>query len=56
MPIYSYLFLRVKSQRGRDGHALPESLSSQTLQLGQWRGPQSLKSEPFVVVEAQSRG
>lgn len=42
-------------QTGGDNHALPESLSSQIPQPGQWRGPRSLGSEPSVVVEVQNR-
>lgn len=49
-----YPFLKVTHPEGQDGQDLPESLSSQTLQPGQWRGPLSPESGPSVVVEAQS--
>lgn len=49
-------FLKVTYPEGQDGYDLPESLSSQILLLGQWRGPLSPGSEPSVVVEVQSLG
>lgn len=38
-----------------EGHLLPESQNSRTLQLGQWRGPLNPGSEPSVKVEVQSQ-